>query len=134
MPNPPAGRAIVSFSKGKQRRPQPALALADDNPANADRARPRQCRHAGVHRRYRERRQVDRRRPGRAGTAGTLLAWLRLSRTSPSARRAPMLDILSICGSLRRGSYNAAVERALPALAPQEMRINAAPWLGDIPL
>jgi len=44
------------------------------------------------------------------------------------------LEILSICGSLGRGSYNTAVERALPALAPAGMQINAAPWLRDIPL
>jgi chromate reductase, NAD(P)H dehydrogenase (quinone) len=28
------------------------------------------------------------------------------------------LDVLVICGSLRKGSYNAALARTLPALAP----------------
>ena len=48
-----------------------------------------------------------------------------------AARR---LKFLSICGSLRRGSYNAAVERALPGLAPDGVTIEAAPWIGVIPL
>ena len=30
----------------------------------------------------------------------------------------PTLNILSICGSLRKGSFNAIVQRALPSLAP----------------
>lgn len=44
------------------------------------------------------------------------------------------LNLLSICGSLRHGSYNAAIERALPGLAPANAGIHAAPWLGDFPL
>jgi chromate reductase len=47
---------------------------------------------------------------------------------------ANRLKFLSICGSLRRGSYNAAVQRALPALAPNDVEITAVPWLGDFPL
>jgi chromate reductase len=47
---------------------------------------------------------------------------------------AHRLKFLSICGSLRHGSYNAAVERALPGLAPEGVAIEAAPWIGDIPL
>ena len=47
---------------------------------------------------------------------------------------AERLKFLSICGSLRRGSYNAAVQRALPALAPNDVEITAVPWLGDFPL
>ena len=47
---------------------------------------------------------------------------------------ADRLKFLSICGSLRRGSYNAAIERALPALAPDGVEIAAAPWIGDFPL
>ena len=31
---------------------------------------------------------------------------------------ADALNILSICGSLRKGSFNAALQRALPSLAP----------------
>ncbi len=37
------------------------------------------------------------------------------------------LDVLVICGSLRKRSYNAALTRALPGLAPPEMRLTAAP-------
>ncbi len=47
---------------------------------------------------------------------------------------AERLKFLSICGSLRRGSYNAAVQRALPGLAPNDVEITAVPWLGDFPL
>jgi chromate reductase len=44
------------------------------------------------------------------------------------------MKFLSICGSLRRGSYNAALERALPGLAPDGVEITPAPRIGDIPL
>jgi chromate reductase len=44
------------------------------------------------------------------------------------------LDVVSICGSLRKGSYNAALMRTLPALAPPGMRITAAPSFADFPL
>jgi chromate reductase len=44
------------------------------------------------------------------------------------------LEVLSICGSLRKASYNAMVARALPALAPKDMRISAAPPIGTMPL
>jgi chromate reductase len=37
---------------------------------------------------------------------------------------ADALNVLSICGSLRKGSYNAALQRALPALAPAGMNIK----------
>ena len=38
-----------------------------------------------------------------------------------------MPNILTICGSLRKKSYNAALVRALPALAPEGMKLTAAP-------
>jgi chromate reductase, NAD(P)H dehydrogenase (quinone) len=44
------------------------------------------------------------------------------------------LDVLSICGSLRKGSYNGIVQRALPALAPDGMKIIVAPSFADFPL
>jgi chromate reductase len=47
---------------------------------------------------------------------------------------AEQLKVLVICGSLRKGSYNAALTRALPALAPPEMKLITAPPLGDFPL
>ena len=37
------------------------------------------------------------------------------------------LNVLVICGSLRKGSYNAALTRALPGLAPSEMKLITAP-------
>ena len=44
------------------------------------------------------------------------------------------LDVLVICGSLRKGSYNASVARALPALAPPNMTIKPAPSFANFPL
>lgn len=44
------------------------------------------------------------------------------------------LNVLVICGSLRKGSYNAALTRALPALAPPGMKMVTAPPFGSLPL
>jgi chromate reductase, NAD(P)H dehydrogenase (quinone) len=44
------------------------------------------------------------------------------------------LNVISICGSLRKGSYNAMVQRALPAFAPEGMSIKPAPSFADFPL
>ena len=44
------------------------------------------------------------------------------------------LNVLTICGSLRKGSYNAIVQRALPSLAPEGMTIKAAPSFAEFPL
>ena len=44
------------------------------------------------------------------------------------------LDVLVICGSLRKGSYNAALARTLAALAPGEMRLRDAPSFESFPL
>ena len=47
---------------------------------------------------------------------------------------ADQLNVLVICGSLRKGSYNAALTRALPALAPPEMKLIIAPTIATFPL
>jgi chromate reductase len=44
------------------------------------------------------------------------------------------LDVLVICGSLRKGSYNAALARTLSALAPDGMRLRDAPSFESFPL
>jgi chromate reductase len=44
------------------------------------------------------------------------------------------LDTLVICGSLRKGSYNGALARHLPALAPPGMSMRAAPTFETIPI
>lgn len=44
------------------------------------------------------------------------------------------LHFVTLAGSLRRGSYNATIARALPALAPAGVTISAAPSIRDIPL
>ena len=44
------------------------------------------------------------------------------------------VNVLVICGSLRKGSYNAAVARALPALAPSNMKLKDASSFGTFPL
>ena len=44
------------------------------------------------------------------------------------------LNVLVICGSLRKDSYNAAVARALPSLVPANMKLKDAPPFGGFPL
>jgi chromate reductase, NAD(P)H dehydrogenase (quinone) len=44
------------------------------------------------------------------------------------------LNIVSICGSLRKGSYNRIVMNALPGLAPDGMHIKEAPPYSELPL
>ena len=44
------------------------------------------------------------------------------------------LNVLVICGSLRKDSYNAAVVRALPSLVPANMKLKDAPPFGGFPL
>jgi len=44
------------------------------------------------------------------------------------------LDVLVICGSLRKGSYNAALARMLPALAPSGLSLRFAQSFADFPL
>ena len=44
------------------------------------------------------------------------------------------LKIGTLVGSLRQGSYNAAIARALPALAPTGMTISALPAIATFPL
>jgi len=43
------------------------------------------------------------------------------------------LNVLVICGSLRKGSYNKALTRALPALAPANMALKDAPPFETLP-
>ena len=45
-----------------------------------------------------------------------------------------MANIVSICGSLRKGSYNRMVMNLLPGLAPAGMAIKEAPSLTEFPL
>jgi len=44
------------------------------------------------------------------------------------------LNVISICGSLRKGSYNRMVMNALPGLAPEGMSIKEAPPFAEFPL
>src|ERR1700726_1168981 len=44
------------------------------------------------------------------------------------------LNVICICGSLRRGSYNRMVMNALPGLAPAGMNITEAPPFSEFPL
>jgi chromate reductase len=44
------------------------------------------------------------------------------------------LDVLVICGSLRKGSYNATLARTLPALAPAELKLRPAPAFDKFPI
>jgi chromate reductase, NAD(P)H dehydrogenase (quinone) len=47
---------------------------------------------------------------------------------------ADQLKVLVICGSLRKKSYNAALTRALPELAPPEIKLITAPSIEGFPL
>ena len=44
------------------------------------------------------------------------------------------LNVISICGSLRKGSFNAMVQRLLPSLAPEGMSITPAPSFAEFPI
>src|SRR6202140_4142850 len=44
------------------------------------------------------------------------------------------LDVLVICGSLRKGSYNAALARTLPSLAPSGMALKSGPAWHTMPI
>ncbi len=44
------------------------------------------------------------------------------------------LNVITICGSLRKGSYNRMVMNALPTLAPAGMAIKEAPPFTEFPL
>lgn len=46
---------------------------------------------------------------------------------------ADQLKIVTICGSLRKGSFNHAVMKTLPSLAPPELSFSEAPSFADIP-
>ncbi|MDA8051938.1 MAG: NAD(P)H-dependent oxidoreductase [Rhodospirillales bacterium] len=46
---------------------------------------------------------------------------------------ATPLKVVSLLGSLRKGSYNAMLARTLPALAPPDMTITPAPSIRDLP-
>ena len=45
-----------------------------------------------------------------------------------------ILRIASLCGSLRKASFNAGLERALPALAPDSLKIEPLRGLFEFPL
>jgi len=47
---------------------------------------------------------------------------------------AEILNVISVCGSFRKGSYNAALARTLPGLAPAGMKISASPPIEVFPL
>jgi chromate reductase len=44
------------------------------------------------------------------------------------------VTVLTICGSLRKGSYNAMTQRALPALAPPGMTLKPSASFADFPI
>ncbi len=44
------------------------------------------------------------------------------------------IRIAVLLGSLRKGSYNAAIVRALPALAPEGMSFETVQGMGDLPI
>jgi chromate reductase len=47
---------------------------------------------------------------------------------------ADKLNVMVICGSLRKGSFNASIARALPSLAPPELALAPAPSFANFPI
>jgi chromate reductase len=47
---------------------------------------------------------------------------------------ADKVNVLVICGSLRKGSFNASVARTLPELAPPEFALTPAPSFANFPI
>jgi chromate reductase len=45
-----------------------------------------------------------------------------------------ILNVVCVCGSLRKASYNRMVMNALPALAPANMKLSEAPSFAEFPL
>jgi chromate reductase len=45
-----------------------------------------------------------------------------------------MMNILTICGSLREKSFNKSIVRALPSLAPAAMKFSGAPSFASFPI
>ena len=45
-----------------------------------------------------------------------------------------IFNVICICGSLRKGSYNRMVMNALPALAPPNMKLSEAPSFAEFPV
>ena len=45
-----------------------------------------------------------------------------------------ILNVVCICGSLRKASYNRMVMNALPALGPPNMKLSEAPSFAEFPL
>jgi chromate reductase, NAD(P)H dehydrogenase (quinone) len=45
-----------------------------------------------------------------------------------------IFNVVCICGSLRKGSYNRMVMNALPALAPPNLKLSEAPPFAEFPL
>jgi chromate reductase, NAD(P)H dehydrogenase (quinone) len=46
----------------------------------------------------------------------------------------PKLEIVTLCGSMRRESFNAALVRQLPDIAPGDMIFKEGPAVADIPI
>ena len=46
----------------------------------------------------------------------------------------PIFNVVCICGSLRKASYNRMIMNALPALAPPNMKLSEAPPFAEFPI
>ena len=46
---------------------------------------------------------------------------------------ADKVNVITISGSLRKGSFNSALARQLPKFAPEGMSITEAPAWADLP-
>ena len=73
----------------------------------------------------------DRDEGSRTGTI--VRAVIQSPETERAMRQDGQLEILTLCGSIRERSYNAALIRALPALSPGGMVFVEAPLIVNIP-
>jgi chromate reductase len=46
----------------------------------------------------------------------------------------PKLDVVTLCGSVRKDSYNAALVRALPSISPGDLVFKDGPSVADVPI
>ncbi len=67
--------------------------------------------------------------------AESLLVWsIAATPNIGSPIMSDTLKVVTLLGSLRKGSFNGMVARTLPGIAPAGMDISALPSIGDIPL
>jgi chromate reductase len=63
-----------------------------------------------------------------------MTGWWARFRWKTKMTRDLTLNVMTLCGSVRKDSYNAALIRALPSLSPGDFVFNEGPSVADIPI